>query len=105
MEDWVDRGRPDRKGLAVDTTLHRPDTAVPGEEFQNLLHREAKVSEATYADSSVKKGFEAEVEVGGKVGVSAGSEQTSSRLVEASHLDAPGPDGVRRSVPDPDQVN
>lgn len=104
VEEWVARGRPDIGTPAGRAKLHRPDTAVPGDAFQNLLHREATVSEVTYAETTERGGVEGEVKAGAKVGGKLGSEVTTSRAVRASHLDASGPDGVRRSVPDPEQV-
>lgn len=84
--------------------MHRPDTAVPGDEFQNLLHREAEVSDVTYEETKDTRSGEAEIKAGAKVGGEFETGTSSSRAVQASQLGAPGPDGVRRPVPDPDSL-
>lgn len=104
VEKWVADGRPDLGTPAGVDGLHDPDRAVPGDDFQNLLHREAKVGEVTYEETKDATTGEAEVKAGAKVGGEGQGGSSSSRAVQASHLGDPGPDDVRRPVPDPESL-
>lgn len=101
VERWVASGQPDPGFLSGDPRLHHPVTAVPGDDFQTALHDEAKVITVTYDDVTDVKGLEAEIKAGWSLGIEGSVEQTSSHESEATYLDAPGPDDVRREVPIP----
>lgn len=100
-ENWVAGGRRDSGFLDGDPKLHYPDTARPGDDFQNALHDKAKVTRVTYDDVADVEGFEAKVKAGWTLGVEGSVEETSSHAGEGTYLDAPGPDGTRHSLPIP----
>lgn len=85
-------------GLTADPARYHPTTAVPGDEYQNELHRNATSLEADF-DKNVEKD---ESSAGFKVpgfGLEAKSSVETSETGNARvrYLDAAGPDEVRRA--------
>jgi hypothetical protein len=103
VEQWVADGQRDPGTLSGDPRLHYPDTAVPGDDFQNALHDKAKVTRVTYDDVTDVDGFEAKIKAGWTFGVEGSVEETSSQAGEGTYLDVAGPDGVRHPLPIPPQ--
>lgn len=93
---WLDRGG------AVTPETYLPSRLVPGDPFQNLMYTNGTVSNVQYDNVSDKAGFAAEVKLGVAFGVDFSLETTESRATDATYLDAPGADGVRRPVDFPE---
>ena len=98
---WL-RAQKDNPDGAVSPQTYRPETLVPADPFQNLMYTNGTVSNVEYNNVSDKQGFAAEVKVGVAFGIDLSLETTDSKAVDATYLDAPGSDGVRRPVDFPE---
>jgi hypothetical protein len=100
VEAWDAAGRPDGGPVVTgDADLHYPATRVPGDPFQNALHDGARVTRATYDESTHAYNLDASIDAGWSLGFEAGAEETVSTAADADYLGPADPDGTRRPVP------
>ena len=91
----------DAAGALDDRETYRPDRAVPGDAFQNLVHRKGIVAEQDFREVTRSQGGEAGVDAGPEAGFEAGVERTRTELAGNRYLEPPDADDVRNSAPTP----
>ncbi|MFV0464235.1 MAG: hypothetical protein ACK5MP_13765 [Nostocoides sp.] len=97
-----DPQHPDASNISMD--ILKPDTQVPGNDFQNLLFQQAKVSLVQYDNVSDGFKFAANVKVGVALGIDVGYSEETSTASAATYLGPPRTDGTRAQVPYTDCV-
>lgn len=101
VQDWLSSNN-EQFGVPLVLTANGlvPSETNPGDPFEDLLFRDASVSQVTYDNVTDTKKFGLDVKAGWELGLSVALDNWRKDAVKASYLGAPRPAGTRPILED-----